>query len=55
VGGGWLGGGEIESKAKLSSAEAGVWAELGNTNRLVASINIFKLFKFFQINPHNYS
>jgi hypothetical protein len=32
--GGWLGGwvvgwGEIEIKAKLSPAEAGVWAELG--------------------------
>ena len=27
---GWLGGwGEIEIKAKLSPAEAGVWAELG--------------------------
>ena len=28
---GWVGGwGEIEIKAKLSPAEAGVWAELGN-------------------------
>ena len=32
VGGGWVGGGwgEIEIKAKLSPAESGVWAELGN-------------------------
>jgi hypothetical protein len=28
VGGGW---GEIEIKAKLSPAEAGVWAELGKS------------------------
>ena len=30
VGGGWWVG-EIEIKAKLSPAEAGVWAEIGNT------------------------
>jgi hypothetical protein len=29
--GGWVGGwGVIENKAKLSTAKAGVWAELGN-------------------------
>ena len=43
MGGGWLGGwvggwGEIEIKAKLSPAEAGVWAELGNKGKMSYSL-----------------
>jgi hypothetical protein len=39
--GGWLGGlGEIEIKAKLSPAEAEVWAELGNLNSIIIFLSI---------------
>jgi hypothetical protein len=44
VGGGWVGGwvggwGEIEIKAKLSPAEAGVWAELGNKKLYIGELD----------------
>jgi hypothetical protein len=34
---GWVGGGEIEIRAKLSPAKAGAWAELGNNDVSVIS------------------
>jgi hypothetical protein len=42
-----VGGGEIEIKAKLSPAEAGVWAELGKklSNPLSAT-NFCKFYNF---------
>ena len=38
MGGGWVG--EIEIKAKLSPAKAGVWAELGNITRDIKKGNM---------------